>query len=72
MDKILNFINSMLKYKLIRYGLLFLMVCFGLLILGASKVDFFGISIENEDNIEFLELLDNKHGHEHEYGRQKK
>ena len=28
MDKILNFINSMLKYKLIRYGLLFLMVCY--------------------------------------------
>ena len=45
-EKILNITKIFLQYKLLRYGILFLMLCLGLLILKADKVNIFGLKIE--------------------------
>ena len=55
-DKLQGVWGLFARYRLLRWGLLFVLICFGLLILSASKVSFFGITIERETAIE--EVLD--------------
>jgi len=36
------------RFRLLRWGLFFLLLCLGILILSASRVSFFGITIERD------------------------
>jgi len=71
LDKVMAFLKLILQYKLLRYGLLFMMLCLGVLMLGAKKVSFFGISVETDSEINrHYDEYEHEDDQEEEYGPQ--
>ena len=60
-SKVNGFLGLVGKYKSVRLGLVFLMLCLGIFIISASKISFFGINIERDLSDHIIE----GDGHEH-------